>query len=99
MRIASPWYTEVLSIAASIAWDYLNPRWAFFQRADVASTRLSQKGVAFARPAQAPAKPSLRAVAWTGNILICVFVFGFGSWSVLAPLKSAAIASGGVEPQ
>jgi HlyD family secretion protein len=48
---------------------------------------------------QAPDKPPLRAVAWTGNILILVFVIGFGLWSALAPLKSAAIAPGVVEPE
>ncbi len=46
-----------------------------------------------------PAKPQLRTVAWIGNSLICVFFLGFGLWSVTAPLKSAAIASGVVEPE
>lgn len=49
--------------------------------------------------ASVPARPKLRAVAWTGNLLICFFVLGFGIWAVLAPLKSAAIASGVVEPE
>ncbi len=53
-----------------------------------------QRGVAPASP-----MPRLRGVVWFGNLLICVFVFGFGSWSLLAPLKSAAIASGIVEPE
>ncbi|TCL64636.1 HlyD family type I secretion periplasmic adaptor subunit [Rhizobium sp. BK251] len=41
----------------------------------------------------------LRAVVWTGNLLICFFIIGFGAWSALAPLHSAAIASGVVEPE
>jgi HlyD family secretion protein len=43
--------------------------------------------------------PRLRTVARTGNLLMLVFIIGFGVWSVLAPLKSAAIASGVVEPE
>lgn len=50
-------------------------------------------------PTTAPARPQLRAVAWTGNLLIGVFLLGFGTWSVLAPLNSAAIATGVVEPE
>lgn len=53
----------------------------------------------YAEFAPAPPKPRLRAVAWTGNLLIGCFVLGLGIWSVLAPLKSAAIASGIVEPE
>lgn len=49
--------------------------------------------------APATPAPQLRGVAWTGNLLIGVFVLGFGIWSVVAPLKSAAIASGIVEPE
>ncbi|MEK1890004.1 MAG: HlyD family type I secretion periplasmic adaptor subunit [Phyllobacterium sp.] len=41
----------------------------------------------------------LRRVALVGNLLIGVFIIGFGTWSVFAPLKSAAIASGLVEPE
>jgi len=41
----------------------------------------------------------LRHVAWTGNLLVGVFVVGLGIWSVLAPLSSAAIASGVVETE
>ncbi|KOF21048.1 hemolysin secretion protein D [Ensifer adhaerens] len=41
----------------------------------------------------------LRSVAWTGNLLIGFFVIGLGTWSALAPLSSAAIASGVVEPE
>ena len=55
--------------------------------------------LASAPPATAPARPRLRAVAWTGNLLIGVFLLGFGIWSALAPLKSAAIATGVVEPE
>jgi HlyD family secretion protein len=43
--------------------------------------------------------PGLRNVVWTGNLLILVFIVGLGTWSVLAPLKSAAIASGIIEPE
>ncbi|MGO8499513.1 hypothetical protein ACC785_37005, partial [Rhizobium ruizarguesonis] len=35
----------------------------------------------------------------TGNLLILVFIVGLGIWSVLAPLNSAAIASGVFEPE
>ena len=41
----------------------------------------------------------LRHVAWTGDLLVGVFVVGLGIWSVLAPLSSAAIASGVVETE
>ncbi|MEZ2131342.1 MULTISPECIES: HlyD family type I secretion periplasmic adaptor subunit [unclassified Sinorhizobium] len=41
----------------------------------------------------------LRSVALTGNLLICFFVIGLGTWSAFAPLQSAAIASGIVEPE
>ena len=43
--------------------------------------------------------PRLRKVALVGNLLIGVFIIGFGTWAVFAPLKSAAIASGLVEPE
>jgi HlyD family secretion protein len=55
--------------------------------------------VNYAEFAPASPAPQLRGVAWTGNLLIGVFVLGFGIWSVVAPLKSAAIASGIVEPE
>lgn len=41
----------------------------------------------------------LRRVVWTGNLLVGVFVLGLGAWSALAPLSSAAIASGVVETE
>ncbi|AHK45291.1 MULTISPECIES: HlyD family type I secretion periplasmic adaptor subunit [Ensifer] len=41
----------------------------------------------------------LRSVARTGNLLIGFFVVGLGTWSALAPLTSAAVASGVVEPE
>lgn len=50
-------------------------------------------------PAPPSPMPGLRGVVWTGNLLILVFIVGLGIWSVLAPLKSAAIASGVVEPE
>jgi hypothetical protein len=43
--------------------------------------------------------PRLRTVARIGNMLILCFVVGFGAWSVLAPLESAAIAAGDVEAE
>ena len=46
-----------------------------------------------------PATPRsrLRAVRWTEDTLLVVFVIGFGAWSSVAPLESAAIASGVIE--
>ena len=41
----------------------------------------------------------LRDVIWTGNLLVCCFVLGLGTWSTLAPLESAAIAVGTVESE
>jgi HlyD family secretion protein len=43
--------------------------------------------------------PRLRAVRRAGNILLGGFVLGLGAWSVVAPLESAAIASGIVESE
>ncbi|MDE1992160.1 MAG: HlyD family type I secretion periplasmic adaptor subunit, partial [Rhizobiaceae bacterium] len=55
--------------------------------------------VDFLALAPASPMPRLRGVAWTGNLLIGFFVIGLGVWSVLAPLKSAAVAAGIVEPE
>ena len=41
----------------------------------------------------------LRGVTWTGNLLVCCFVVGLGTWSAYAPLESAAIAIGTVESE
>ncbi|KRR19774.1 hemolysin secretion protein D [Bradyrhizobium lablabi] len=41
----------------------------------------------------------LRGVTWTGNLLVCGFVIGLGTWSTYAPLESAAIAAGTVESE
>lgn len=41
----------------------------------------------------------LRGVTWTGNLLVCGFVLGLGTWSTFAPLESAAIAVGTVESE
>jgi HlyD family secretion protein len=41
----------------------------------------------------------LRGVTWTGNLLVCGFVVGLGTWSAYAPLESAAIAIGTVESE
>ncbi len=43
--------------------------------------------------------PRLGAIAWTGNLVVAIFILGLGTWSVFAPLKSAAIAPGIVEPE
>lgn len=50
-------------------------------------------------PRTTPSSPhaKLRAVTWTGTILMGTFVVGFGAWSAAAPLQSAAIATGLVE--
>src|SRR5215217_85473 len=43
--------------------------------------------------------PSRNCGRWPGggNLLLCGYVLGFGTWSVFAPIESAAIASGVVE--
>jgi HlyD family secretion protein len=41
----------------------------------------------------------LRGVTLAGNLLVLCFILGFGTWASLAPLESAAIASGAVEPE
>jgi HlyD family secretion protein len=41
----------------------------------------------------------LRPVTWTGNLLVCCFLLGLGTWSTFAPLESAAIAFGTVESE
>ena len=50
-----------------------------------------------------PAPPALRDricnLTLTGNLLVCCFVIGLGSWSAFAPLESAAIALGTIEPE
>ncbi|MBB3659781.1 HlyD family secretion protein [Rhizobium sp. BK650] len=50
-------------------------------------------------PAPPSPMPVLSGVVWTGNLLLLVFVIGLGIWSVFAPLKSAAVASGVIEPE
>jgi HlyD family secretion protein len=49
----------------------------------------------------APSVPStrLRGVTLAGNLLVCGFVLGLGTWSTFAPLESAAIAVGVVEAE
>ncbi|AYG60031.1 HlyD family type I secretion periplasmic adaptor subunit [Rhizobium jaguaris] len=72
------------------------------QRLEAAKKFLSYSPVLdadFTRLAPASPMPVLRSVKRTGNLLICVFILGFGIWSALAPLKSAAVASGIVEPE
>lgn len=68
------------------------------------------KKIAFARvarwdvpPCLGSAPPALsdrlRGVTRTGNLLVCGFVLGLGTWSTYAPLESAAIAVGTVESE
>lgn len=49
----------------------------------------------------APPSPyaRIRGIALAGNVLILVFVLGFGAWAAIAPLESAAIAPGIVEAE
>src|SRR6478735_3231058 len=51
------------------------------------------------RSAPPDLRDRLRGVTWTGNLLVCGFVVGLGSWSAYAPLESAAIAAGTVESE
>ena len=48
-----------------------------------------------------PATPSgrLRGVTRAGNLLLCGYVLGLGTWAIFAPLESAAIAPGIVESE
>jgi HlyD family secretion protein len=52
-------------------------------------------------PTPAPLTPRSRllGVTWAGNLVVCCFVLGFGTWSTFAPLQSAAIALGAVESE
>ncbi|WOH47002.1 HlyD family type I secretion periplasmic adaptor subunit [Bradyrhizobium sp. sBnM-33] len=51
------------------------------------------------RSAPPALRERLRGVTWTGNLLVCGFVVGLGTWSTYAPLESAAIAIGTVESE
>lgn len=52
-------------------------------------------------PTPAPPTPRGRVLGltWAGNLLVCCFVLGLGTWSTFAPLQSAAIAFGAVESE
>ena len=52
-------------------------------------------------PTSVPPTPSTRlhSVTLAGNLLVCGFVLGLGTWSTFAPLESAAIAVGVVEAE
>jgi HlyD family secretion protein len=52
-------------------------------------------------PTPAPVSPRnrLRGVTLAGNLVVLCFVLGLGTWSAFAPLESAAIAPGVVEPE
>lgn len=41
--------------------------------------------------------PRLRSLMLAATGMVCVFVFGFGSWAFVAPLESAVIALGTIE--
>jgi HlyD family secretion protein len=60
-----------------------------------------ERGEGPACPGAAPPalRDRLRDLTWTGNLLVCCFVLGLGSWSTFAPLESAAIAVGTVESE
>jgi HlyD family secretion protein len=50
-------------------------------------------------PTPASPRTALRGITLAGNLLVLCFVLGLGTWSSFAPLESAAIASGVVEPE
>jgi HlyD family secretion protein len=50
-------------------------------------------------PTSASPRARLRGINRAGNLLVTCFVLGLGIWSSLAPLESAAIASGVVESE
>jgi HlyD family secretion protein len=50
-------------------------------------------------PTAASPRTTLRGITLAGNLLVLCFVLGLGTWSSFAPLESAAIASGVVEPE
>jgi HlyD family secretion protein len=71
-------------------WDRLKIAFAHAEIWDV------PRGLRSAPPAL---RDRLRGVTWTGNLLVCGFVIGLGTWSTYAPLESAAIAAGTVESE
>ena len=71
-------------------WDRLK---IAFARAEIWE---APRGLRSAPPAL---RDRLRGVTWTGNLLVCGFVIGLGTWSTYAPLESAAIAAGTVESE
>jgi len=77
---------------------------------DLSARRAMDLMIAFARVAiwevprcSGSAPPALcdrlRGVTRTGNLLVGCFVLGLGTWSIFAPLESAAIAFGTVESE
>jgi HlyD family secretion protein len=50
-------------------------------------------------PTPVSPRTRLRGVTLAGNLLVLCFILGFGTWASFAPLESAAIASGVVEPE
>lgn len=76
--------------------------WADVRAAAGHDTHLARRKLGLARP-NGPRRETpftrLRGIAVTGNLLLCGFVLGLGTWSTFAPLESAAIASGTVEAE
>jgi HlyD family secretion protein len=59
-----------------------------------------QHGFAASLPVAPPTPlPRLRRVKWTANVLVSVFLLGFGLWAAIAPLESAAVAGGALEAE
>jgi HlyD family secretion protein len=52
-----------------------------------------------ATPTPVAPRTRLRGVTLAGNLMVLCFILGFGTWASFAPLDSAAIASGVVEPE
>jgi HlyD family secretion protein len=102
LRSAPPVLCDRLHDAGSISGKYFHDL--------LASRGWELKKITFARVAtwdvplslgSAPPALSerLRGVTRTGNLLVCGFVIGLGTWSTYAPLESAAIAIGTVESE
>ena len=102
LRTALPLFRDRLGAAGSTCGKYFH---------DLFASRGSElKKLTLARVAMwdvplslGSAPPSLserlRGVTRAGNLLVCGFVLGFGTWSTYAPLESAAIAAGTVESE
>jgi HlyD family secretion protein len=56
-----------------------------------------ERAFAAAGRPSAPHRPPTRGPVLAGLLIVLVFFMGFGSWAALAPLSSAAVASGAVK--